>query len=126
MPYKSKVQAAYMHIHHPDIAGRWDKKYGGKMDYSSDTTPVRKRKTRVGAGFQGGLSPDTTRDEGSSSFQAAIKRRLDRSGKAMPSGRTIPSRMRKVPSNPNPSNVNKNPLQATIQRRLRSRMPRSY
>lgn len=97
------------------------------MDYSSDTTPVRKRKTRVGAGFQGGLSPDTTRDEGPSSFQAAIKRRLDKSGKTMPSGRTIPSRMRKVPSNPNPNTPgNKNPLQTTIQRRLRNQMPRSY
>ena len=31
MPYKSKKQRAYMHIHHPDIAARWDKKYGGKI-----------------------------------------------------------------------------------------------
>lgn len=28
MPYKSKAQVAYMHIHHPRIAARWDKKYG--------------------------------------------------------------------------------------------------
>jgi hypothetical protein len=25
MPYKSQKQAAYMHIHHPEIAKRWDK-----------------------------------------------------------------------------------------------------
>lgn len=27
MPYKSSAQRAYMHIHHPDIAARWDKEY---------------------------------------------------------------------------------------------------
>ena len=31
MPYKSKKQRAYMHIHHPEIAKKWDKKYGGKI-----------------------------------------------------------------------------------------------
>lgn len=30
MPYKSQKQAAYMHIHHPEIAARWDAEYGGK------------------------------------------------------------------------------------------------
>lgn len=25
MPFKSKAQEGYMHIHHPDIAKRWDK-----------------------------------------------------------------------------------------------------
>ena len=24
MPWKSKAQAAYMHIHHPEIAKKWD------------------------------------------------------------------------------------------------------
>jgi hypothetical protein len=24
MPWKSKAQAAFMHIHHPEIAKRWD------------------------------------------------------------------------------------------------------
>jgi len=28
VPYKSKAQVAYMHIHHPRIAARWDRKYG--------------------------------------------------------------------------------------------------
>lgn len=27
MPYKSKAQAAYMHINHPKIAKKWDKEY---------------------------------------------------------------------------------------------------
>jgi hypothetical protein len=31
MPYKSAKQRAYMHIHLPKIAARWDKKYGGKV-----------------------------------------------------------------------------------------------
>ena len=31
MPYRSKKQRAYMHIHHPGIAKRWDKKYGKKI-----------------------------------------------------------------------------------------------
>jgi len=31
MPWRSKKQRAYMHIHHPKIAKRWDKKYGGKI-----------------------------------------------------------------------------------------------
>ena len=31
MPYKSAKQRAYMHIHHPKIAKRWDAKYGGKI-----------------------------------------------------------------------------------------------
>lgn len=34
MPYKSKAQMAYMHIHHPKIAARWDKEYE-----SSDNLP---------------------------------------------------------------------------------------
>lgn len=28
MPYKSLAQLRYMHAAHPDIAKRWDKKYG--------------------------------------------------------------------------------------------------
>ena len=31
MPYKSKKQRAWMHIHHPKIAKRWDKRYGTKI-----------------------------------------------------------------------------------------------
>jgi len=40
MPYRSAKQRAYMHIHHPDIAARWDKKYGGKI------VPKKKAKKR--------------------------------------------------------------------------------
>ncbi len=38
MPYSSKRQRAYMHVHHPKLAAKWDKKYGGKI--------VKKRKAK--------------------------------------------------------------------------------
>jgi len=38
MPYKSKAQRAYLHIHEPKLAKKWDKKYGGKI--------VKKRKKK--------------------------------------------------------------------------------
>ena len=38
MPYRSKAQRAYMHIHHPKLAEKWDKKYGGKI------VPKKKKK----------------------------------------------------------------------------------
>lgn len=31
MPYKSKKQRVWMHIHEPEIAKRWDAKYGKKI-----------------------------------------------------------------------------------------------
>ena len=30
-PYRSKAQRAWMHIHKPKIAKKWDKEYGGKI-----------------------------------------------------------------------------------------------
>ncbi len=27
MPYVSQAQSGYMHVHHPDIAARWDREY---------------------------------------------------------------------------------------------------
>ena len=44
MPYRSAKQRAYMHIHHPEIAARWDKKYGGKVVKKSRKT--RRKKAR--------------------------------------------------------------------------------
>lgn len=38
MPYKSAKQRRYMHAKHPEIAARWDRKYGGKV--------VKKRKKK--------------------------------------------------------------------------------
>lgn len=32
MPYKSEKQRRFMHAKHPDIAARWDKKYGGHVN----------------------------------------------------------------------------------------------
>lgn len=31
MPYKSEKQRRYMHTRLPEIAKKWDKKYGGKI-----------------------------------------------------------------------------------------------
>lgn len=31
MPYKSAKQRAFLHINKPEIAKKWDKKYGGKI-----------------------------------------------------------------------------------------------
>jgi len=31
MPYRSAKQRRFMHLKHPGIAGKWDKKYGGKI-----------------------------------------------------------------------------------------------
>ena len=31
MPYRSKKQRAYLHIHEPKLAKRWDERYGGKI-----------------------------------------------------------------------------------------------
>ena len=50
MPYRSARQRAWMHIHKPNIARRWDKKYGGKIvpKVSKKKKAVKKRtrKTR--------------------------------------------------------------------------------
>jgi hypothetical protein len=43
MPYKSAKQRAYMHIHEPAVAKKWDKKYGGKV---AKTTPQKPKKKR--------------------------------------------------------------------------------
>jgi hypothetical protein len=34
MPYKSEKQRKFLHAKHPDIAAKWDKKYGGKVQKS--------------------------------------------------------------------------------------------
>lgn len=43
MPYKSSKQRAYMHIHHPDVAAKWDKKYGGRVVKRSTSRSTGKR-----------------------------------------------------------------------------------
>jgi len=43
MPYKSAKQRAYLHIKHPEIAKRWDKKYGGKIVKEDSPTRHSKR-----------------------------------------------------------------------------------
>jgi hypothetical protein len=41
MPYKSKKQRAYLHIHEPVLAKKWDKETGGKVQ--STTKKPKKR-----------------------------------------------------------------------------------
>ena len=31
MPYKSQKQRAYLHAKEPELAKKWDRKYGGKI-----------------------------------------------------------------------------------------------
>ena len=31
MPYKSAKQRRFLHAKHPEIAARWDRKYGGRV-----------------------------------------------------------------------------------------------
>jgi hypothetical protein len=40
MPYKSEKQRKFMHAKHPQIAKKWDKKYGGKV------VPQKQKKKR--------------------------------------------------------------------------------
>lgn len=37
MPYRSAKQRRYMHAKHPEIAKKWDKKYGGKIQPKKST-----------------------------------------------------------------------------------------
>ena len=32
MPYKSEKQRRYLHANEPELAKKWDKKYGGKVE----------------------------------------------------------------------------------------------
>jgi hypothetical protein len=40
MPYRSAKQRKFMHARHPEIAARWDKKYGSKVK------PTRKKRKK--------------------------------------------------------------------------------
>lgn len=42
MPYKSDKQRRYMHAKHPEIAKRWDKETGGKVDAAKKKAAVKK------------------------------------------------------------------------------------
>lgn len=45
MPYRSAKQRAYLHINEPEVAARWDKKYGGKI-VKSKKKPKDKKKPK--------------------------------------------------------------------------------
>ena len=42
MPYKSKKQRAYLHIHEPKLAKKWDEKYSGKIAKKESTSKKKK------------------------------------------------------------------------------------
>jgi hypothetical protein len=44
MPYKSRAQRAFMHAKHPEIARRWDRETGGKVEGEKKKTSKGKRK----------------------------------------------------------------------------------
>ncbi len=43
MPYRSKAQRSWMHIHLPKIAARWDKETGGKIVRTKKKTEKDKK-----------------------------------------------------------------------------------
>jgi hypothetical protein len=47
MPYKSNDQRAYMHIHHPEIAKKWDAEIRAKKKKKRDKTRQWMRPGRV-------------------------------------------------------------------------------
>jgi len=46
MPYASDKQRRYMHAVHPEIAKRWDEKYGGKIGPKAKRAKVLRRKKK--------------------------------------------------------------------------------
>jgi hypothetical protein len=46
MPYRSDKQRRYMHARHPEIAARWDKEYGGKVQPKGKTKAKTKAKRK--------------------------------------------------------------------------------
>lgn len=46
MPYQSQAQAAYLHIHHPEIAKKWDAE-----GYKSKDLPEHKKEESVSEKF---------------------------------------------------------------------------
>ena len=47
MPYKSKAQAAYMHINHPEIAKDWDEKYDSPGNLPKHVKKSKKKKKKA-------------------------------------------------------------------------------
>jgi len=43
MPYKSAKQRRYLHAKHPEIAKKWDKKYGTKIKKGTKKSGKRKK-----------------------------------------------------------------------------------
>lgn len=57
MPYVSKAQRGYMHVHHPRIAARWDKEYPNQKNlpkYKDDAISRAMRQRSATSGKQKG------------------------------------------------------------------------
>lgn len=111
MPFKSAAQRKFLHMREPKVAKKFEE-HGPK-----GSEP--KRKSRVGKGFQGGNVAD------SPSFGDAVQRRLARGGQQMPSGRTVPSSRVQSTLSPTDKVRKADPLQATVNRKLRRRYGQS-
>ena len=51
MPYRSAKQRGFMHAQHPEIAARWDKKYGGKIMKKKKKDKPKKKKNDYTKGY---------------------------------------------------------------------------
>lgn len=43
MPYRSAKQRRYLHAKEPEVAAKWDKKYGGKVQKKKKSTKKKKK-----------------------------------------------------------------------------------
>ena len=48
MPYRSEKQRKFMHAQEPEIAAKWDKKYGGRV---AKKKPKKKKKNDYTKGY---------------------------------------------------------------------------
>lgn len=53
MPYKSERQRRFMHARHPEIAKRWDKEYGAKVERSAPKGHAGSSKAQRGSPGKG-------------------------------------------------------------------------
>jgi hypothetical protein len=92
MPYKSTAQRAYMHIHHPQIAKRWDKEYGGKPVATTKNVPQKAQGVPFsGKVLQRALARRTAPAKARGGVRSIAPVKSTGPVKAMPSGRAIPS-----------------------------------
>jgi len=52
MPYRSQAQRAYLHIHEPEVAKRWDKEYPNQKKLPKHVKPKKKPKKKKGSSLK--------------------------------------------------------------------------